>query len=93
MTTTDRDALINKISRESNIVSVPPGYAERSADIMIRECICELEPNLVEWAHDKPLSDIFVGNGWSINRIMTEFPWVSFEHALFALYFYKAFGY
>ena len=66
---------------------------ERLAEIMIEKCIPELETNLMEWAEDKPFTDIVVGDGWTVNKILEIFPWVSFNEILSALKFYKEHGY
>ena len=49
--------------------------------------------NVNEWSDDKPLTDIIVGDGWSINRILKEYPWIDFIQALFVLHYYKEGGY
>ena len=67
--------------------------SERLAEIMIEKCIPELEQNLMEWAEDKPFADIVVGDGWTVNKILEIFPWVSFDEILYAMKFYKENGY
>lgn len=63
--------------------------SERLAEIMIEKCIPELEANLMEWAEDKPYSDVIIGNGWTVNKILEIYPWVGLQEILLALKIYK----
>ena len=89
----DKEKLIKKIEATENGNYYPNGYAERISNFIMDRCIPELEQNVNEWSDDKPLTDIIVGDGWSINRILKEYPWIDFIQALFVLYYYKEGGY
>ena len=82
--------LKKKIQRIESKNNRSEEYIDKIVDITIQECIPELETNLMEWAEDKPYSDVVIGNGWTVNKILEMYPWVSFQEIMSALKIYKA---
>ena len=82
-------AVEKKLTLEANKWAI--GYVENNTNKIKRYAFPEIEQNINEWAEDKPLTEIKVGE-WSINMIQSFYPYVHFVDALECLYEYKMGG-
>ena len=85
----DKNVIIKKVNTYTTLHNLDDDFKNRFAEMIINDCIPELEQNLMEWAEDKPFTDIVVGNGWTVNKILDIYPWVDFPEILTALKHYK----
>ena len=64
-------------------------FVDRWTELTIQNCIPELEQNLMEWAENKPYSDVVIGNGWTVNKLLEIYPWINMMDILIAMKAYK----
>ena len=85
----DKEKIKEKIRADNFMKNRSEDFIDRWTDATIQNCIPELETNLMEWAENKPYSDVVIGNGWTVNKILEMYPWVGFQEILLALKIYK----
>ena len=85
----DKEKIKEKIRADNFMKNRSDDFVDRWTELTIQNCIPELEQNLMEWAEDKPYSDIVIGNGWTVNKILEIYPWVGFQEILLAMKIYK----
>ena len=78
-----------KIRKEKMMNNCSEDLLDRLTDSVINSCIPEMEQNLMEWAMDKPFTDVVIGNGWTVNKLLEIYPWINMMDILIAMKAYK----
>ena len=85
----DEKIIKEKIKKDESMKNRSDDFVERWTELTIQNCIPELEQNLMEWAENKPYSDVVIGNGWTVNKLLKIYPWINMMDILIAMKAYK----